>query len=101
MRFYRAKTKRRIVNRPEQDMQRAFVRWFYMQYPGKLIWHTPNAAKRSVVEGRMNKELGVLAGVPDIFIAEPSKYYHGLFIEFKAKGNVVRRNRIKKRLYLN
>ena len=36
------------------------------------------------------KKEGVKAGVPDIFLAYPSKIYHGLFIEMKAEKGFIK-----------
>ena len=39
------------------------------------------------MEAMWLKKSGVVAGVPDVFIAIPSNNFHGLFIEFKIKPN--------------
>lgn len=51
------------------------------------MFSVPNGGKREKREAIRLKAEGMLAGVPDIMIAEPSREFHGLFLEFKtAKG---------------
>ena len=71
----------------EDDIQKACVTWFKLQYPMRLIWATPNGGSRNVREAARLKAQGVLAGVPDLFIPEPCGTWHGLFIEMKAGKN--------------
>ncbi len=73
----------------EHDLQVACVRWFKYQYSkfNELIWATPNGGSRNPIEGKRLKAEGVLAGVPDLFIAIPKGKYHGLFIEMKVGRN--------------
>lgn len=68
----------------EYLLQCAFVHWFRVQHPDKLLWHTPNGGQRNKIVAAKLKRMGTLAGVPDIFIAEPVEKHHGLFIEMKA-----------------
>lgn len=88
-------------NRHEDAEQKAFVQWFRTQYPAhaQLCFHIPNGGLRSKREAATLKKLGVVAGIPDIFIARPQverfnlppnhpsafgeKAHHGLFIEMK------------------
>lgn len=49
------------------------------------MWHTPNGGSRNKIEAAKFKRLGVLAGVPDIFIPSPKKGKNGLFIEIKTE----------------
>jgi len=51
-----------------------------------LCFSIPNEGKRSARNGMRLKQMGMLPGVSDIFIAIPSNNYHGLFIELKAKN---------------
>ena len=44
----------------------------------------PNGGSRHPAEAANLKRQGVLAGVPDTFLALPSGHYHGLFIECKS-----------------
>jgi hypothetical protein len=78
------------VNRAEQEMQIAFFEWAKWQegkYPELgLMHHIPNGGKRSKVEACIFKAMGVKKGVPDVFLPEARGIYHGLYIEFKAKG---------------
>jgi len=72
---------------PEDELTVCCVRWFTLQYKNRVIWHTPNGGKRNAREAGRLKAMGVLPGVPDLFIAEPNKYSHGLFVELKIKPN--------------
>lgn len=59
-------------------------------YPDVLLFAIPNGGQRSITEAVRLKAEGVLAGVPDLFIARASGTMHGLFIEMKrAKGGKV------------
>lgn len=59
-------------------IQARFVAWVRHNHPDHMIFHIPNGGQRSRIEGARMKSLGVLAGVPDLFI--PSMR---LFIEMK------------------
>lgn len=72
-------------NFKEFDIQCAYKQWFDIQYPLCLMWHTPNGGYRRKFEGLRLKRSGVVAGVPDIFVAEPKGEKSGLFIELKTK----------------
>jgi hypothetical protein len=69
----------------ESRLQIACVRWFDLQYPDKFLMAIPNGGKRSVLEAAFMKKEGVRAGVSDLFLAEPSGRYHGLWIEMKTE----------------
>lgn len=78
---------RKKPGHPESELQRACVRWFRLQYPGVLLFHIPNGGKRNAREAAMFKAEGVVAGIPDLFLAEARHGHHGLFIEMKAGRN--------------
>ena len=48
-----------------------------------LAFAIPNGGKRDPKEAARLKREGVLAGIPDVMVAEPVGGYHGLFIEMK------------------
>jgi len=80
------KTKKKR-NNLEFQLQCQCVEWFRMQYPKKTIFAIPNGGKRNVIEAVNFKRMGVLKGVPDLFIPHPKKGYNGYFIELKtSKG---------------
>jgi len=73
----------------ESDLQISCVSWFRQQHT-KLagsLFAIPNGGKRSKITAAILKREGVLAGVPDLFLAKPAGGYNGLFIEMKVKGN--------------
>lgn len=75
----------------EHDIQStffSFCEWRAQKDPRwGCIFAIPNGGKRHIFTARKMKKEGVKAGVPDVFVAVPSGTKHGLFIEFKAKGN--------------
>lgn len=64
----------------EDTEQILFVQWFRRQYPKILIFHIPNGGKRGIREAAMFKAMGVVAGVPDLFIPSLT-----IWIEMKRK----------------
>jgi len=64
----------------EFQIHRAVVMWFRgvpgklqpAGRPGVIMWHTPNNARRedttdSALEGKLLKDMGLLAGTPDLY----------------------------------
>ena len=70
----------------EHQIQVACVNWFRYQYPKSIIYAVPNGGPRNAIVAAKLKAEGVLAGVPDLFVAEPKGEYHGLYVEMK-NGN--------------
>jgi hypothetical protein len=73
----------------EHTLQVVCVRWFKHQYPNLLIAAIPNGGKRNVIEAKRLKDEGVLAGMPDLFIAKANSQFHGLFIEMKKQESKI------------
>lgn len=64
------------MNRPEEQLHKACVAYLRASLPKPWItWHTPNGGGRSKAEAGILKAMGVLAGMPDLFVMGPS----GLF----------------------
>jgi hypothetical protein len=60
--------------------------------PGVEFWHTPNGGeRRDAFEGKRLKEMGVVAGVPDLLFLRPTQFTEGVFgllfgLELKRPG---------------
>jgi len=75
----------------EDSIQKTCVQWFRLQYPKKIIFHIPNGGNRNIREAARLKAQGVLAGIPDLLIAEPNGNHSGLWIEMKSpKGRTTK-----------
>jgi len=62
------------VNRPEEALHRAALAHLRATLPPPwIVWHTPNGGGRSKAEAGILKALGVLAGMPDLFVMGPRK----------------------------
>jgi len=59
---------RRRAARPEQELQIAAIEYLRMALPDAIALHCPNGGKRSVVEAKIMKAAGVLAGASDILV---------------------------------
>ena len=79
--------RKRTARQREAELQRACVRWFRLQYPQYLLFHVPNGGRRNAREAALLKLEGVVAGIPDLFLAVGRHGFHGLFIEMKAGKN--------------
>jgi VRR-NUC domain len=67
----------------EQTARVTRVRHFH---PDLVFMSIPNGGKRDPRVAAQMKREGVLAGAPDLFLAEPRPPYCGLFIEMKKIG---------------
>ena len=77
-------------NPTEAREQKAYVKWFRLAYKDELLHSIPNHLIRSPAQAMNEYSLGMLAGIPDIFIPAPNGGYHGLYVEMKRKtGGVV------------
>ena len=84
----------------ESQEQKLLIKW--TQQPSirekfpclALLHHIPNGGKRSAIEGKHLKEMGVKSGVPDLFLPVPTAKYHGLYIEMKVGNNKPSENQV-------
>ena len=74
----------------ESAEQQALFRWWRLFQPklapGRVMYAIPNGGRRDAVTGARLKAEGVLAGVPDVFLAAPVAPYAGLYIEMKRRN---------------
>lgn len=73
--------------RSEDTEQINVIQWVQYQIPHhpelKLLHHCPNGGSRNKAEAVKLKQMGVVAGVPDIHLPVPKGIYTGLYIEMK------------------
>jgi hypothetical protein len=70
------------VNRPEEALHRAGVAYLRAALPSPwIVFHVPNGGGRSKAEAGILKAMGVLAGMPDLFVCGPHKE-----LEWAARG---------------
>ncbi len=76
----------------EDINQQALVKWArILKLP---LISIPNQGKRSFWLGKKERSMGLTAGVSDLFLALPNKYYHGFWIEMKRKGEKPKPNQL-------
>lgn len=79
----------------EAQEQTAVIEWWRFacrkyKVPECSLLHIANEGTRSAARGRLQKGLGVRAGVADLFLSVPRGEFSGLWIEMKRKGGRVR-----------
>ena len=55
----------------EEILQITIVQWLRRNAPEAVVFHTPNGGSRNAREGQKLKDMGVLAGVPDLIVLWP------------------------------
>lgn len=85
-----ARGSRRIVHRPEQELQIRIISFcaYSMTFNGRSItewlYHCPNGGKRNATEAGILKAMGVRPGVNDLILPISCGGFGGLYIELKA-----------------
>lgn len=69
----------------ESKMQSSCIKWFRYQYGKDVLFAIPNGGKRGIVEAKIMKGEGVLAGVADLFLMKGCGEYFGYFLEAKTE----------------
>ena len=74
----------------EAQIQAEMVKWFNSEYPELrgLLFHIPNEVEERNNKSRMIRigrlvTLGLVKGIPDLFLAIPRNGFSGMFIEVK------------------
>ena len=80
-----AQAKKRPSCPPESEEQKALFDWWKRTPYARhfVMYHIPNGGRRNKITGARLKAEGVVAGVPDVFLASPRQGFHGLYIEMK------------------
>ena len=69
----------------EESLQESCMTYTRMQYPKSLAVHIPNESRAKPQYRQKLTRLGLVSGMPDIMIFEPSGGYFGLAVELKRK----------------
>ncbi len=74
----------RLIIPTENQEQRSLVNWLiYHPIVRDYFCKNNNEGKRSDIQGRNLKLMGLRPGVSDLLIYYPTRSYHGLFLEVK------------------
>lgn len=74
----------------ESQEQRQLIQWCRTDPRYQYLFHIPNESVGGQGWIVRNRQLGVKAGVPDLFYPVPMNGYHGLFIEMKTETGRLR-----------
>lgn len=72
----------------EHTEQVTLIQWWQLAcrgfgIPEQLLFAIPNGGQRNIIVASKLKAEGVRAGIPDLFLAYPTRRHCGLFIELK------------------
>lgn len=83
------------MKRTEDSLQQSVIRYCKHRYPNVIIYHVPNGGKKKTKvsqsgkvyspEGSRLKSMGVTPGIPDLFIAQTTSLFGGLYLELKSE----------------
>ena len=73
---------------PDENTMQIYIRHWVKQKTDLIesFFHFENEGKTSWVRGKVQKKMGVVSGVSDIFISRSNDNYKGIWIELKKKG---------------
>ena len=71
---------------PEYRLYQGIALYLKLQYPKVLYHFDPTGLNLSKAQAGMLKGIQRDRGYPDLFIIEPRKGYHGMFLELKPEG---------------
>jgi len=78
-----------LKNPTEHQEQKTFFAWclrYSEDYDGiNTIFSIPNGGNFDAIRGKLLKDEGLRAGIPDMFLPVARGVYHGLFIEMKVR----------------
>ena len=74
----------------ESSEQKQLIQWCRTDTRLQYLFHIPNESVGGHGWLVRNRQMGVKAGVPDLFYPVPLNGYHGLFIEMKSVGGRLR-----------
>ncbi len=88
--------------RKEDTIAKLVAAYLNAQYP-RVIYHfdTGTGATKSIGMAMRDKRLNKWRGYADLFIAHPSKEWHGLFLELKAETPFKLNGDLKKDTHLS
>ena len=69
----------------ESQEQKQLIQWCRTDKRLQFLFHIPNESVGGQGWLIRNRQMGVKAGVPDLFYPVPLHGYHGMFIEMKTK----------------
>ncbi len=77
-----------MKNQPEYQLQKQVCEYLRMQYPKVLFLSDTVAAVKLTIPQQVRNKAIQKQGFkcPDLLIFQPTKYFHGLFIELKVKS---------------
>jgi len=76
-------------NDEEYNLSKAISTYLKCQYPNVLFHFDYAGSNLSKAQAGKMKAIQKEKGYPDLFIPEPRKSYHGLYIELKKEGEVL------------
>ena len=74
----------------EETIHKTVMEWVRL-HPllKRLVLHFPNEGHRTVRFGKLLKDMGMRAGVSDLFIAMPRHEFNGAWIELKSSNGIL------------
>lgn len=78
------------VRKHEESLQKRVCSYLRKEYP-QAIFRSDYAAGLQLTENqaRIMHQINSCRGYPDLFIATPSRGYHGLYLELKREGTTI------------